>query len=209
MEKTKICPKCEVICSKTIDFPSNLCYKPKISEKEYDVSYLDQQLLNTLIHLRNKWLEPYSGFVACTLIDNGKSVTTTNNFITGNRIRHAEFNAVNLFEEKYGVISLKALLVVTLSPCIVYSEYREDSTCSRLLLDKKITRVHMGLMHEKQGDPEVYRNMGFDISLTNNQRVKRVSKSLLDLYVANKNLIVDDLDRWSRVKKDVGLEIFR
>lgn len=180
-----------------------------INTKEYDSLYLDQQLFNTIHYLKDKWLDPNSGFVASTLIDNGKFVTATNTFITGDKIRHAEFNAVNLFEEKYGAISPKALLVVTLSPCIVYSGYREGPACSQLLLDKGITRVHVGLMHEKQGGLENYRKMGFDISQTSNEKIKKISQSLLNLYVTNKNLIADNLNEWLKLKQKAGLEIFK
>jgi pyrimidine deaminase RibD-like protein len=180
-----------------------------VNTKEYDPQFLDQQLQNTLDFLKDNWLDPKSGFVASTLIDNGKSVTATNTFITGNKIRHAEFNAVSLYEEKYDVISPKALLVVTLSPCVVYSGYREGPACSQLLLDKGITKVYVGLIHEKQGGLEGYRKMGFDISETSSEKIKKVSQSLLDLYVANKNLIADNLDEWLKLKQKVGLEIFK
>jgi pyrimidine deaminase RibD-like protein len=180
-----------------------------VSTKEYDPSYLDQQLLNSLDYLKDRWLEPNSGFVAATLVGNGKSVTTANTFVFGDKLRHAEFNAVKLYEEKYGVIDPKALLVVTLSPCVVYSGYREGPACSQLLLDKGITRIHVGLMHEKQGSLENYRKMGFDISETNNEKIKRISRTLLDLYMANKNLIADDLGKWLKIKQKVGLEIFK
>lgn len=180
-----------------------------VETKEYDPQFLDLQLQNTLDYLKDSWLDPRSGFVASTLIDNGKSVTTTNTFVTGDKLRHAEFNAVSLFEEKYGVVSPDAVLVVSLSPCIVYSGYREGPACSQFLLDKGITRVHVGLIHEKQGGLENYRKMGFVISETSNEKIKSVSQSLLDLYVANKNLIADNLDEWLKLKKKVGLEIFK
>ena len=180
-----------------------------INDKEYDVSFLDQQLLKALDYLKINWLDPYSGFVASVLIDKGKSITSTNTFITGDRIKHAEFNAVILYEKKYGPVSSKALLVVTLSPCIVYSGYREGPSCSQFLLDKGITRVHVGLNHEKQGGLDAYSSMGINLSVTADQRIKRVSKSLLELYVTNKNLVANNLNHWLRAKEKVGLEIFQ
>lgn len=180
-----------------------------INNNEYDVSYLDQQLLKTLDYLKINWFDPHSGFVASILIDKEKSVIATNTFVTGDRLRHAEFNAVTLYEKKYGPVSSKALLVVTLSPCIVYSGYREGPSCSQFLLDKEITRVHVGLNHEKQGGLDAYSSMGINLSVTKDQRINRVSKSLLELYVANKNLVANDLDHWLRAKEKVGLEIFQ
>lgn len=96
-----------------------------------------------------------------------------------------------------------------MSPCIVYSGYREGPACSQLLLDKGVTRIHVGLMHEKQGTLENYRKMGFDISETKNERVKSVSQSLLDLYITNKNLVADNLNEWLKLKQKVGLGIFK
>jgi pyrimidine deaminase RibD-like protein len=180
-----------------------------LSGGDNSVSYLDRQLLNAIAFLEKKWLEPEVGFVACSLIDKKKIVTATNIFVSGNKIRHAEFNAVNTFEEKYGPVSSEALLVVTLSPCVVYSGYRDGPACSRFLLEKGITKLHVGLMHEKQGGVGVYRDMGFNISFSSNSKIKKISESLLELYVTNKNLVADDLNYWLGVKRKIGLKIFK
>lgn len=179
------------------------------SPKELENLLLDKELYRLLNHLRGRWFDANSGFVACTLTDGGKSVTTTNIFESGDKIKHAERRAVEMLESGIGKISPKAVAVVTLSPCVVDSGYRDGSSCSQLLVDKGIKRVHVGLMHEKQGGFEKYKQLGFDITATEDEHVREVSQRLLDLYVANKNLVAEDLDQWKRIKNEVGLSIFK
>lgn len=169
---------------------------------------LDEYLKLALDHLKEKWSEPKVGFVSCIIKDGKNVVFSTNTFEDNGKIVHAERNGIDLFEQKYGKISKNAIIVVTLSPCIVYSKNRIGSSCSSLLRDKEIKMLHFGYLHEKQGSLETYERLGFIPSVTKDLSLSSICENLLNLYLSNKNDLMNNIDSWLRVKREVGVSIF-
>lgn len=165
-------------------------------------------LREALAFLKNEWLKPETGFVACFLEDSGKYVVTTNTIDSKGMILHAENRAVSQFELQYGQLSRFSKAVVTLSPCIGYSPHRVGQSCSSILLNHGVKNIHFGLVHEKQGSVETYTKIGFNPSLTTDHNITESCRSLLNIYVINKGVIYGNLDAWAAIKKANEKNIF-
>lgn len=169
---------------------------------------LDQYLLLALDYLKQNWFSPNKGFVACVLVDGQNIVTTTNIFLSSAKFKHAELRAIDQFEKQHGPLSSNAIAVITLSPCIVYSQKRKGPPCAALLLKKGVKRIHFGFLHRKQGTLKTYSSLGFYASLTDNRRIKNICRALLSLYRKNKKQITSESTSWLHIKEKVGLSLF-
>lgn len=178
--------------------------------KEYGEKLTDPEycLREALAFLKNEWLKPETGFVACFLEDSGKYVVTTNTIDSEGMMLHAENRAVSQFESQYGQLSCSSKAIVTLSPCIEYSPHRIGQSCSSILLSHGVKNIHFGLVHEKQGPLEIYTKLGFNPSLTTDHNIAETCRRLLDLYVINKGMIYGDLNAWVAIKKANEKSIF-
>jgi pyrimidine deaminase RibD-like protein len=158
-------------------------------------------LREALIFLKNEWLGPETGFVACLLEDRGKFVVTTNVVNSGGMLLHAENRAISQFESQYGRLSPFSKAVVTLSPCIEHSPYRIGQACSSILLNHGVRNIHFGLTHKNQGSIETYTRIGFNASCSTDHTMTRLCSNLLDFYLTNRGVISDNLDVWVAIKK--------
>lgn len=179
-----------------------------MKESDRATENLDSHLNLALEHLRNNWLNENVGFVSCVIEDHGQLVVATNTFIEPERLVHAERNAISIFEKKYGALSSESIVIVTLSPCVVFSKSRVGESCSSLLLQKGVKTIHFGLLHSKQGPINNYEGLGFTASETTNEETKKVCKKLLSLFEKYVTQLRIGTTSWQQLKEAVGYSIF-
>ena len=176
------------------------------STQNFNVNEYDQILLQTLNFLQTNWLNPQTGIVACCLVDGNKKAfaTSTKN---GDYWRHAELNAYLEFKKQYATEpSSSATFVVTLSPCLDDLKHRHEDSCTHLLNEIGVKRVHFGVLDSMHADSlNRYRQAGLTPSLTNNQYCSQMCEKLMALFSQYDSRINTDL---VGIKEELGESFF-
>jgi hypothetical protein len=86
---------------------------------------------------------------------------------------HAEFEAVKLALEN-GVDPSKSVVITSLSPCVVGSNRRAHNACANMLLDAGFQDIHTGHIDIRQGSIEEYKEMGFNITVTESEQLSQI-----------------------------------
>lgn len=142
----------------------------------------DRLLYETLKHLRDLPHERRS-IVAAGIYDpetnelyaaSSREVPSSSEYGMWN---HAEFEAVKLAFEN-GVDPSKAIVVTSLSPCITGSDRRAHDACAYMLLDAGFQNVHTGHIDMRQGTVEIYKEMGLNITVTENEQLSQICVGL-------------------------------
>lgn len=167
---------------------------------------LDDVLLETLQFLKQNWLDPEVGIVACCLVDGAKKAFATSKK-QGNYWTHAERNAYMNFKKVYGKEpSSSAIFVVTLSPCAASLKHRQEDSCSALLNQLNIKRVHFGVLDSMHAESlNSYSTIGLTPSLTVNSDCKVLCERLMSLFSKYDSRINSDL---LGIKKELGDDFF-
>jgi pyrimidine deaminase RibD-like protein len=167
---------------------------------------LDTILLETLTFLSKNWLDPNTGIVACCLVDGDKKAFATSSKNPPFWI-HAERNAYTTFKHQYqSEPSSSAFFVVTLSPCLIDLKHRQEASCTDLLNQLGIKRIHFGVldaMHAKSLD--AYRQAGLLPSLSKDSTCKILCEKLMGLFATYDARINTDL---MGIKKELGEDFF-
>lgn len=166
----------------------------------------DNILIETLKFLELNWLNENVGIVACCLVDGNKKVFATSSK-HGVFWRHAERNAYQKFKDLYSVQpSHDALFVVTLSPCIKQLKYRHEDSCTTLMNQLGIKRVHFGVLDEMHATScERYVHAGLIPSTSEDSWCIAMCEKLKDLFNIYDTRINSDL---LGIKHELGNEFF-
>jgi len=90
---------------------------------------------------------------------------------------HAEFEAMKLAFEN-GVDPSKSIVITSLSPCVVESNRRPHDACASMLLEAGFSKIHTGHIDIRQATLEEYREMGLNITVTENHQLARICVAL-------------------------------
>lgn len=167
----------------------------------------DAILGETLEFLRKNWLNSDTGIVACCIVDGDKKA-----FATSSRNvpfwKHAEKNAYLEFKKLYASEpSPSAIFVVTLSPCLSDLKYRQEESCSALLQQLGVKRIHFGVLDKMHADSlEKYYQIGLSPSLSEQGSYQMVCEKLMGLFAQYHSRINSDL---IGIKKELGSSFFR
>jgi len=154
-----------------------LRYESDLKEEEKDLL-----LYQTLLHLKNL---PYGekSVVGASIydIETQKIVyanaTSANDETNDNLWYHAEYMAVKLASE--GLINpSKAIVLTTLSPCIADSSHRAHKSCTNILLNAGYRNIHTGIIDGRQATLEEYRQIGFNLTVTQNPNLSIICSKL-------------------------------
>jgi len=166
---------------------------------------LDIYLKKSLIYLMLNWYKKDTGLVACALIENGKKFVFSTSKISKQYWFHAERNAIRKFSSTYGKPSPNAVIVTTLSPCMLDMENRYGVSCTNLIKKMNIHRIHCGALdssHVKK--VEEYKKLNLQVSVTRDKELAKICKNLRKLLFTftknNNNLLA--------IKKSFRLQIF-
>jgi len=171
------------------------------------MSQLDQYLLKTLLYLFDNWFNPNTGIVACCIYDEDKVsfATSTRN---GLNWLHAERNAYEKFVASYNCKpSSNATFIITLSPCVKDLKYRGESSCSELIQDLGVKRIHFGVLDDFHVPTlDEYTQLGFTATVTTEPHLAEMCQKLMSMFATYESRINSEL---LEIKIELSLEFFQ
>ncbi|MEI6424772.1 MAG: hypothetical protein WCP55_21325, partial [Lentisphaerota bacterium] len=121
----------------------------------------------------------FYGMVAAAVIDPTGRLATGINYLYGNQRIHAERDAIDNYEKKYGELPSDSIVVTTLSPCNQDTGDIKEITCTQVLNNKNIKIAYCGYM-----DPTQHRDDNdFKILITKNEKIEKMCKELADTFL--------------------------
>jgi len=167
---------------------------------------LDQYLHQTLLYLFKQWYKNDVGIVACCIKDGDKVIYATskrqNEFWL-----HAERNAYLEFRQQYGEPSKNAVFITTLSPCLKELKYRNEVSCSELIKNLGITRIHFGVLDTFHAPAmENYHLSGLGATLTKNYNLHQMCQKLMEMFSKYDSRINKEL---IAIKNELGDDFFQ
>lgn len=132
------------------------------------------KLCGMVLQGQEKEPEYYGLVAACIIAPDGKLCASTGSRYNGHW-RHAERNAIDKFQEKYGEIPKGSTCVVTLSPCNRPMDSRYGESCSDLIAPYEFAQVYCGYKDPSQDDD--------DSIETNNAKLKELCKKIADTFL--------------------------
>jgi pyrimidine deaminase RibD-like protein len=117
--------------------------------------------------------------VAAAVIDPTGKLATGINYLYGNERIHAERDAIDNYEKKYGELPPDCIVVTTLSPCNQDTGDIKEVTCTEVLNKKNIKIAYCGYkdptQHKEDND--------FTILITKNEKIEQMCKELADTFL--------------------------
>ena len=121
----------------------------------------------------------FYGMVAAAVIDPTGRLATGINYLYGNERIHAERDAIDNYEKKYGELPPDCIVVTTLSPCNQDTGDIKEITCTEVLNQKNIKIAYCGYK-----DPTQHRDDNdFKILITKNEKIEKMCKELADTFL--------------------------
>jgi pyrimidine deaminase RibD-like protein len=121
----------------------------------------------------------FYGMVAAAVIDPTGKLATGINYLYGNERIHAERDAIDNYEKKYGELPPDCIVVTTLSPCNQDTGDIKEVTCTEVLNKKNIKIAYCGYkdptQHKEDND--------FTILITKNEKIEQMCKELADTFL--------------------------
>jgi len=134
----------------------------------------------------------FYGMVAAAVIDPTGRLATGINYLYGNERIHAERDAIDNYEKKYGELPPDCIVVTTLSPCNQDTGDIKEITCAEVLNNKQVKIAYCGYR-----DPTQHRDDNdFTILITKNEKIEKMCKELADTFLKKhikKNIELDEL----------------
>lgn len=154
-------------------------------------------------------MEDQVGLVACGIFGpSHPAIIVTSETAGPGKWLHAERNAIEQCETRFGRIDPGSLLVVTLSPC-TRQEFtsRHGAPCAELIQGRGISRVHTGVIDPKQAPTGLaeYTSRGIDLSVTTDDRCRTICARLLGVFQKYGNRVNSDL---INIKREIDFDIF-
>jgi pyrimidine deaminase RibD-like protein len=94
---------------------------------------------------------------------------------------HAEYEAM-MFALENGVDLTRAIVVTSLGPCLIDSTSRAHKSCSEILVEAGVKSVHIGVLDNRQADVALYRKMGLQTTVSQDQLLSKVCADLNDYF---------------------------
>jgi len=153
-------------------------------DKENDNSKLDE-ILYKLCNIVKKEIKEKTGehAVAACIIDPDNRIVAKTSKDKHGRWIHAENNAIDTYENKYGEVPEGSIIVTTLSPCNEYDDRTSDErfgeSCTDYINSKGIKKVYCGYMDPTQ-DNDIRQ---FDIIETSDNDLRHECKKFADTFL--------------------------
>jgi pyrimidine deaminase RibD-like protein len=170
----------------------------------------DECLKQVIDHLAKCWMNPNVGIVGAGIFEpSHPPVLATSKKVGEGKWLHAEVNALKEYQSQYGLPKSNTIIVVTLSPCIRrISKSRIGCSCTNLLQQSLIRRVHVGAIDQNQGINDVleYEKYGLDVTLSQDAQCQIICENLKNIFRIYGDRINCDL---LAIKKEVNDCIFQ
>lgn len=150
--------------------------------KTYNRNQLDRILINLcdLVIERQKIDPEKWGLVGAAFIDRDTGYKSTATSIKkSGKWQHAERTAANIFQNKFGYLPKRSLIVVTLSPCSDTMVDRLGADCETLIEELSDCQVYVGYRDPSQ----TLSNPNFEIAYTNNTEIQQICRELADCFL--------------------------
>jgi len=153
-------------------------------DKENDNSKLDE-ILYKLCNIVKKEIKEKTGehAVAACIIDPDNRIVAKTSKDKHSRWIHAEHNAIDTYEKKYGEVPEGSIIVTTLSPCNEYDDRTSDErfgeSCTDYINSKGIKKVYCGYMDPTQDNY----NREFNVIETSDNDLRRQCKQFADTFL--------------------------
>ena len=156
-----------------------------IDEDETSTNSELDEILYKLCNIVKKEIKEKTGehaVAACIIDPNNRIVAKTSKDKHGRWI-HAEHNAIDTYEKKYGEVPEGSIIVTTLSPCNEYDDRTSDErfgeSCTDYINSKGIKKVYCGYMDPTQDND----TREFDIIETSDHNIQHECKKFADTFL--------------------------
>jgi pyrimidine deaminase RibD-like protein len=154
----------------------------KISDFEiHNTNKLDKVLVKLCsLVIKNQKKNPDKfGMVAACVIDNDNNMVFRTSKRKAGKWSHAERNAMDAYESKYGDIPAGSIIVTTLTPCNETMNDRYGSSCTDIINNSKVRKVYCGYADPTQDD---HKNK-FNEQVTENKKIIDLCKMFADTFL--------------------------
>jgi|FreactcultureFD7_1027221.scaffolds.fasta_scaffold00621_19 pyrimidine deaminase RibD-like protein len=119
------------------------------------------------------------GLVGAAVLDPNNNIVTGISTKSDDKWVHAEREAINKYEAKYGTIPQGSIIITTLSPCNDTMQDRYNESCTDLINDSPVKKVYCGYI-----DPTQKKNQrDFTQLETNNKRIREICMKISDIFL--------------------------
>lgn len=123
------------------------------------------------------------GMVAAAVLDvDNKGVARTSKVRNG-KWSHAEREAINAYESKYGSIPDGSIIITTLTPCSDTMNDRYGSSCTDLINNSNVKKVYCGYSDPSQENT----HNDFNEEVTKNKKIKELCKMFADTFLSDED----------------------
>lgn len=139
-----------------------------------------------------------SGLVGAAVLDTAGNCVYATSSPEGDYWRHAERNALDAYEQKYGKLDPNSTIITTLSPCCSAMEDRYGSSCEDIINTAGIRNVYAGYDDYTQQE----REPDFQLTFTKNKKLQQLCGKISNTFLKN-----DTPDTIAESRLVEGLEI--
>ena len=180
-----------------------------IDEDETSTNSKLDEILYKLCNIVKKKIKEKTGehAVAACIIDPDNRIVAKTSKDKHGRWIHAEHNAIDTYEKKYGEVPEGSIIVTTLSPCNEYDDRTSDErfgeSCTDYINSKGIKKVYCGYMDPTQDND----TREFDIIETSDKNLRHECKKFADTFLKkhiDEEINPDVLDARFNHKQEIG-----
>jgi pyrimidine deaminase RibD-like protein len=153
--------------------------------KIHDRKHLDKYLVELcakIVEGQRKDPEKY-GMVAACVLDNDHNIVASTSTKEAGKWKHAERNAIEKYQSKYGEIPEGSIIITTLSPCDGPMADRYEGSCTDLINNSIVKKVYCGYMDPSQHEED----FEFTVEDTANKDIQKLCKKFADTFLGGKD----------------------
>ena len=171
----------------------------------------DDYLSVVVQRLMDHWMDPETGIVASGIFHPvHPPVVATSQWMGGGESGYTPSGMLcHGTNGVFGDPGLDAVVVVTLAPCLrLVSESRVGGSCSKLLVEHRLLRVHAGVLDEYQvvNGADDYEQVGINITFAEDEKLRATCDNLKQMFLVYGNEINGSLPK---IKMRVGYSPFQ
>ena len=154
----------------------------KIKDVEiHDYNKLDKilvKLCELIIKGQQKDSDEY-GLVGACIVDPDNNIVASTSRKVGDKWSHAEREAMENYENKYGEIPAGCIIVTTLSPCSDTMGDRYHESCTDLINNSPVKKVYCGYIDPTQTE----NTREFTQLESGNKKIREACKTISDTFL--------------------------
>ena len=159
----------------------------EVLSSDYEIRNYDKldkilvKLCNEIIEGQKTDPDMYGMVAACVLDPDNNQILSTSTNVDG-KWKHAERNAIEIYEKTYGKIPEGSIILTTLSPCNKHMDDREGAPCATLIEQAGVFKVYCGYIDPTQNHgKEDHRH--FNLMETQNAQIRELCESFADTFL--------------------------